>query len=116
MTEFNQGFAECGVTVEHFMPVPEVDDFVYIKRVDIPAGRTLFNHTHTFTHKSVLVSGRVRVTSGDASREISGPAILTIRRGIPHQVDALSDSVWLCLHASLETDPERIDHKLVGEM
>lgn len=114
--QFNQGFDEAGILIEHHMPVPDIGDETYIKRVDIPAGNTLANHTHTFTHKSILASGKVILTVGDAEpRHIEGPVVMTIRQGVQHMVHAVTDAVWFCIHASLETDPDMIDHSLVRE-
>lgn len=114
MTEFNVGFDEAGIQIEHHMPVPEIGDETYIKRVDIPAGKVLANHTHTFTHKSILASGRIILTVGDAEpRTLEGPVVLTVRQGHQHMVEAVTDAVWFCIHSSIETDPDRIDHTLV---
>jgi len=116
MSEFNQGFEEHGIGIEHFMPNPGAGDSVYIKRVSIPAGKVLHNHTHTFTHKSVLLAGSVMLKAGDSpARLIKAPVVLTIMSGVPHQVEALTDAEWLCIHATTETDPDNIDFSLVRE-
>jgi quercetin dioxygenase-like cupin family protein len=106
-------FEALGGTLEHFMP--DDGSGVYIKRTDIPAGVRLDMHTHTFTHKSVLCAGRVRLTVGDEAREVEGPAVLTITQGVAHAVEALTPSVWLCLHATDVLDAENIDHHLTGQ-
>lgn len=88
---------------------------VYIKETMIQKGRALDMHIHTFTHKSVLCSGRVRLTVDGKTSTVKAPAVLTVHRGIAHRVEALADSVWLCIHASEVTDPDMIDHTLVGD-
>jgi hypothetical protein len=45
----------------------------------------------------------------------SGFAILNILADKPHGIKALEDSVWLCVHATDETDPEKIDETLIKE-
>ena len=112
VNEFNKGFDEAGIEVTHHMPE---DDHVYMKRIDVPAGTELHNHKHTFTHKSILALGTARVTADGESQVINGPAVMTIKKGVQHKVEALSDIVWFCIHASDETDPENIDHTLVEE-
>lgn len=109
---FNRGFGDIGVEIEHHFG--DDGSGVYIKETVIPAGRELHMHTHTFTHKSVLCKGVVRVTAGDVMRTVEAPAILTVEQGIPHKVESVTDAVWLCVHASTETDLERIDHAIVG--
>jgi len=101
-----------GVEIIHHMP--DDGSGVYIKETRIPSGVKLGMHTHTFTHKSVLVSGRSNVsTNGDASA-IEAPFVLTIKEGDAHEVSAICDCVWLCIHATKECDPEKIDHTLVA--
>lgn len=94
--------------------MPDDGSGVYIKQTMIPAGVSLSMHTHTFTHKSVLCSGTVRLIADGVSREIKAPAVLTIPQEVEHQVEALTDAIWLCIHATEELDVERIDHTLVA--
>lgn len=108
---FNQNFDALGIELTHHMP--DDGSGVYIKETRIPAGTALEMHTHTFTHKSVLCCGRVRVTVNGHAAELTGPAVLTVRRGEQHRVEALTDATWLCVHATDECDPEAIDHTLV---
>ena len=91
------------------------EDGVYIKEISMDAGLVLFNHTHTFTHKSVLASGTAKVTCGDVAKVIVGPAVMVIEKGVQHSVESITPLTWLCIHASDESDPEKIDQTLVGE-
>ena len=113
VTEFNVGFEEHGVGLVHHMPE---GDGVYMKEIHIPKGKELFNHKHSFTHKSILASGTgiVRTEGGEESVVI-GPAVLTINKGVQHSVVAVTDVIWFCVHATDETDPDKIDHTLVEE-
>lgn len=110
--EFNRNFDALGIVLAHHFGSD--GSGVYIKQTLIPAGVELEMHTHTFTHKSVLCGGRVRLTVGNDASEVDGPAVLTVEAGIPHRVQALTDAVWLCIHATDETDPSRIDHVITG--
>ena len=110
VSEFNVGFEEHGVAVHHHMPG---GDGIYAKEVTIPAGVELKSHAHTFTHKSILACGKAIVRAGDAEALVEGPAVLTITQGVPHSVRAITDVTWFCLHATNESDPERIDHTLI---
>ena len=112
VTGFNVGFEEHGIEVEHFMPAA---DGVYIKKVKIPAGKRLKMHIHTFTHKSVLASGDGWLTTGGEPRLVRGPAVLQVESGVEHEFSAVTDCVWMCVHATDETEPEKIDHTLTQE-
>jgi quercetin dioxygenase-like cupin family protein len=112
MTEFNVGFEEHGIRVTHHMPD---QDGVYAKEVFIPSGKELRNHSHTFTHKSILASGRAVVRAGRVEQFLVGPVLINLKEGVEHSIRAVTDVTWFCLHASDETDPEKIDHTLVQE-
>ena len=87
----------------------------YIKETHIDAGTILPKHKHSFDHLSVLVSGSVLLTVDDESRAITGYTTLKIEAGKAHTVSALTDVIWLCIHATDETDPEKVDHVLIKE-
>lgn len=109
--KFNENFDFFGVGVTHHFGDDGSD--VYIKSVQIPKGLSLSMHQHTFTHKSVLVSGKVILKTPNEQWTVTAPAIFTLGQGIPHEVVSLEDSLWLCIHATDENDPEKIDHTLV---
>lgn len=87
---------------------------LYCKETRIPAGVSLTQHKHSFDHLSVLAAGRVRVTVDGVSQEHQAPAFLAIAAGKAHEVLALTDTVWGCLHATDCTDPSEVDHQLVS--
>lgn len=110
--KFNQHFDELGARVIHHMPD---EDGVYIKETHIPAGVKLSMHVHTFTHKSVLASGKALLHVGGSSKEITAPSVFVVQTGVAHEVEAITDCVWLCIHATDESDPDKIDHTIVKE-
>lgn len=87
---------------------------VYAKETRIPAGRSLMQHKHVYPHLSFLMSGWVLLNVDGENSEIKGPAILEIKAGSAHQVTALTDVVWACVHATDETDPEKVDSGLIA--
>jgi quercetin dioxygenase-like cupin family protein len=103
MTDFNVGFAAAGVQLVHN----------YAKETHIPAGCSLSQHVHPFDHKSILESGRVRVTADGVSRIYEGPAALVIKAGVQHQVEALTDAVWFCIWPMGIEDDSGLDEAIV---
>lgn len=106
---FNQGFSETGVDLTHHF-----SSGVYAKETRIPAGIRLTQHKHDFDHMSILASGLVIVRANGYAESFSGPAVFNMPAGVSHEVEAVSDVVWFCVHATEQTDPEKIDHELVG--
>lgn len=88
---------------------------VYLKETHIPAGHILVQHKHVFDHLSFLASGTVEVQVGDERQTISGPSGLVIEAGKHHGVKALTDTVWLCIHATDCTDAGEVDETLIEQ-
>jgi len=89
---------------------------VYTKETYVPAGYVLVQHKHLYEHLSVLAKGRAIVSkSAELSRLIEGPTVIVIEAGIHHRVQAVTDCVWLCIHATEATDPKEIDETLIIE-
>lgn len=81
----------------------------YAKETVIPPGIVLHKHVHPHEHLSILAVGRVEVDIGGEKQVIEAPACLTIAGGVHHSVTALLPSVWYCIHATTDTNPETVD-------
>jgi len=91
----------------HFFPG------MYAKEVRIPEGYVLVSHKHLFDHLSILASGSIML-GVDGKRTLhKGPAALNIVAGQNHEVHALTDVVWFCIHATDETDVDKVDEILI---
>lgn len=83
---------------------------VYAKELHIPAGYDLVSHSHEYDHISILAFGSVFWKAGDGvSQLITGPGAITVRAGVTHELHALTDAVWFCVHPTDETDPDKVD-------
>lgn len=87
---------------------------VYVKETRIPANMRLVQHIHEHDHLSVLMSGEVVVSVDGVQTHYTAPAVLTISAGKAHEVVSITDAVWLCIHATDETDPEQVDQVLIA--
>ncbi|QQK03846.1 hypothetical protein JFN94_06700 [Burkholderia anthina] len=101
---------EIDLGIEHYF-----SSGVYAKRMNLPAGHYAETHSHVYDHMSILACGRVLITLDGNVREYDGPAVVEIKAGKMHRIEALTDSVWFCVHATSETDPEKVDAVLIGE-
>lgn len=93
--------------VHHF------SDGLYAKQMHIPAGHVAGTHSHSYSHLSVLAKGDVVVVVGDDYFEYSAPACIHIRANAEHKIFAKTDATWFCIHATDETDVEKIDEVLI---
>jgi len=89
---------------------------VYAKEVIIDDGFEVQQHAHTFDHMSVLVEGCAIVWQGDTQETYFAPAVIEIKAGIEHSVQAVNGRVvWLCIHATEECDKDKVDDVLIGK-
>ena len=88
-------------------------DGLYAKESHIPAHTLLAKHIHDYTHISILAKGSVRVWANDVMTEYTAPACIEIKANVEHEVQAITDATWYCIHATSETDPEKVDQVLI---
>jgi len=86
---------------------------VYVKETFFDAGESGEKHMHGFDHLSTLVAGRVRLHVDDVALVLAGPAVLTIKANKAHRVEAITDAIWHCTHATDCTDPAQVDERIM---
>ena len=89
---------------------------LYAKQMELKEGSFAVQHKHKYDHLSILAKGKVRVLfEGELSKEYTAPACINIVKDVNHAVYALEDSVWFCIHATSETDVDKVDKVLIKE-
>lgn len=86
---------------------------LYAKEMHLPAGFKATTHKHADDHISALFKGRALVEVNGKAVVHNAPAFIMIRAGLEHQITALDDVTWFCVHETDETDIERIDRVLI---
>ena len=108
--EQKEGTFECDLgTVHHF------SDGLYAKEMHIPKGYVAGSHAHNYSHLSILSKGKVVVKTDEFIKEFTAPACIEIKAGIYHMIEALEDAAWFCVHATDETDADKIDGVLISK-
>jgi quercetin dioxygenase-like cupin family protein len=92
MSTLKEQAAALGITGEPFF-VGEG----FAKAFRIPAGRLIGQHDHKSAHLGMLALGSVRVVDPHGSADYTAPATITIPAGMPHEIVALTDALWLCV-------------------
>lgn len=87
---------------------------LYARQMLLPAGHFAVTHAHEYDHLSILASGHVLVDVDGAITDLKAPACIEIKAGKHHRITAVEDAIWFCIHATDETDVERIDEVLIG--
>jgi len=87
---------------------------VYAKECVIDDGFRVAQHVHKHDHMSILAEGCAVVWQDDTQETYFAPAIINIKAGVKHSVEAVNGSVtWLCIHATDETDESKVDDVLI---
>lgn len=86
---------------------------VYIKEMSLRNGQFAETHSHVYDHFGMLGSGRAAIEVDGSVNVYDGPKVVLIEKGKPHRITALSDISWFCIHATEETDPNKVDEVLV---
>lgn len=90
---------------------------VYAKQMFLPKDAIACTHKHNYDHLSILAQGKVIVLFDDDKFETyTAPACITIKKDMNHAIRALEDSVWFCVHATEETDVNKVDNVLIKEV
>lgn len=96
------------LTTHHF------SDSIYAKGMELPKGHVALSHRHSYSHLSCLAKGKCIVYTDNTKETYTAPAMIEIKAGVEHQIEALEDVMWYCIHATEETDPEKIDRVVIA--
>jgi len=95
-------------------PVHHFADGLYAREITIPAGTLLTGKIHRTQHLNVISRGRISVwTAGDEVREIVAPFTFVAHPGTRRVGFAHEETVWTTIHATRETDLDRLEAELI---
>lgn len=88
-------------------------DGVYAKQMSLKQGYTALTHKHNYDHLSILAQGEVVITANGVKNVFTAPYCIDIKAGVEHSIEALKDSIFFCVHATNETDIDKVDETLI---
>ena len=87
---------------------------IYLRELFIPAGTALVGKIHRHELMNILVSGTIRVTTDDGVQEFTGPKIYNSAAGSKKAGLALTDTIWINIHPTTETDLAKIEEEFIA--
>jgi len=102
-----QGMPPAFLPIKHYFA-----NGMYAREMTMPAGAIVTGAIHKTTHFCILSQGRVRVMSEDGIDELVAPAIIISQPGTKRAIHALEDTVWTNIHATNETDLDKLVEEL----
>ena len=79
-------------------------DAMTLARITLAQGAAVPRHSHPNEQIATVLAGRVRFRLGDEERVVGPLASVLIAGGVPHEVEALEDSVVLDVFAPRRED------------
>ena len=86
---------------------------MYCRQVTIPAGCTIVGKKHKQDHLFMVVSGEVRIVDDGQAQTLTAPAVLQSKTGVKRAIYAITDTVFLTVHATPAKDVEQAEQMLV---
>lgn len=96
-------------TTHHFAPG------VYMREIFIPKGTCLTGKIHKTEHLNILSQGDLSVYTEDGVKRLKASTVVKSQPGIKRAGFAHEDSVWITVHATTETDVEKIEDMLIAK-
>lgn len=87
---------------------------LYAREIFIPAGTALTGAAHKTEHLNIC-DGDITVWTEDGLRRITGHLVMVSRPGTKRAGFAHADTWWTTIHATTETDIEKIEDELTDE-
>lgn len=95
-------------------PVHRFAAGLYAREITIPAGTLLTGKIHRTQHLNIVSKGRMSVWSeGEELREIIAPFAFVAEPGTRRVGFAHEDTVWTTIHATAETDLDKLEAELI---
>lgn len=96
------------MTIAHYF-----SDGVYAKQLLLKKGYTAKSHKHNYDHLSILAKGEVDIVCNGLKTRFKAPSCIDIKAGIEHEIIAYEDATFFCIHATNETDINKVDEVLI---
>ena len=86
---------------------------VYARQMNIPAGTVLVGKMHKRDCINFIMAGEVEVVSPEGKTRIKAPEIFVSPAGTKRAMVAITDLSWVTVHASEETDLDKLEAELI---
>ena len=85
---------------------------VYMREMFIPAGTVLSGKIHLTQHFCLLLAGTVSIATDQGDETFIAPCVMRTMPGMKRAIFAHEDSRLMTVHATNETEPEKIEETI----
>lgn len=97
-----------------FTPVHHFSKGIYARELFIPAGTIIVGKIHKYENLNTVV-GDITVLTEEGVKRLTGYNTFTSPPGTKRVGYAHKDTVWMCVHATEETDLEKLEEELIAK-
>lgn len=95
------------------IPTHRFAEGLYVREIVIPKGTLLTGKIHKASHVNIISKGDITVMTEDGLMRIKAPFTMISKPGTKRVGYAHEDTVWTTVHATQETNLEKIEETLV---
>lgn len=86
---------------------------IYIREMTMPANSIVLGHEHTTEHANLVLKGKAIVLIDGVRHRIEAPFVVNSKPGSRKIALVLEEMVWCTVHATTETDIEKLEAQLI---
>lgn len=86
---------------------------IYAREVFIPAGTLVTGQIHKYEHLNIMSQGDMSVMTEDGMKRVKAPFTIVSPAGTKRIAYTHSDTVWTTIHATDETDLNKLEAELI---
>lgn len=110
--------AKMQVSEQRIVELPHVDHFadgLYARELFMPAGIVVTSKIHKTNHFCFVLRGAAEVIDENSGYEvIEAPCMIRTKAGTKRILRILEDSLWITVHATMETDVDEIEKQIIA--
>lgn len=86
---------------------------IYMRMITVPAGAIILGHEHKTEYFNIVMSGSASVLMDGKVVEVKAPCIIKSAVGTQKLAYATEEMIWVTVHATEETDIDKIEEQLI---
>lgn len=100
---------------EDFPVTHHFADGIYVRELFIPKGGCITGKIHRHSHPSFLMQGEISIVSESGGiQRLKAPCVVMAPKGTKRVGYAHEDTIWVTVHATNETDIEKIEQEVIA--
>jgi hypothetical protein len=88
---------------------------MYVREITMPPGYLAITKIHKYSHPAFILRGTVTIIEEEGRRTVTGPASFITKAGTKRIVFCHTEVVWTTVHATRETDIDKIEDEIVAK-